>query len=133
MEDGRGEPALLRSGLFSHWGKEVLKNLLHTGKFRLPTFSLRMGYGEDLYTTLAYYVIGDPFCLPEVFLPEMYLLTYHDLNLIVRFWLAGIFFSAYCFTMKKRLSGSCFPAVLAGAFVYIFNGFTLLGMHHHYF
>ena len=114
---------------FSRWGKEVLRNLRETGSLQLPTFTLRMGYGGDLFTTLAYYVIGDPFSLPAVFVPEKYLLHYHDLMLLVRFWLAGITFSAYNFYMgrKNRI------AVLAGALVYIFNGFTMSGMRHHYF
>ena len=57
---------------FSKWGKEVLRNFRETGSLRFPTFSLRMGYGGDLYTTLAYYVIGDPFSLPAIFVPEKY-------------------------------------------------------------
>lgn len=114
---------------FSKWGKEVLRNFRQTGTLRLPTFTLRMGYGGDLYTTLAYYVIGDPFSLPAVFVPEKYLIHFHDLMLLVRFWLAGITFSAYNFFMgrKKRLG------VLAGSLIYIFNGFTMSGMRHHYF
>ena len=39
---------------FSRWGKEVLRNFRETGVLKIPTFTLRMGYGEDLYTTLAY-------------------------------------------------------------------------------
>ncbi|MDO5132706.1 MAG: YfhO family protein [Eubacteriales bacterium] len=115
---------------FSRWGKEVLRQFRETGVWKLPTFSLRMGYGEDIYTTLAYYVIGDPFTLPAVFVPERFLLLYHDLALLARFWLAGITFSAYCFCMKARASR---PGVMAGAFIYIFNGFTMSGMRHHYF
>lgn len=120
------------SGLlyFSRWGKEVLRQFKETGVLKIPTFTLRMGYGEDLYTTLAYYVIGDPFSLPAVFVPEKYLLLFHDLMLVVRFWLAGITFSAFCFYMKKGVGRL---AVLTGAMVYIFNGFTMSGMRHHYF
>ena len=114
---------------FSKWGKEVLRNLRETGSLRFPTFSLRMGYGGDLYTTLAYYVIGDPFSLPAIFVPEKYLIHFHDLMLLARFWLAGITFSAYNFFMgrKSRIG------VMAGALIYIFNGFTMSGMRHHYF
>lgn len=114
---------------FSRWGKEVLRNFRETGVWHLPTFSLRMGYGGDLYTTLAYYVLGDPFSLPSVFVPEEKLLLFHDLMLLVRFWLAGITFSAYNFYMgrKNRIG------VLIGALIYIFNGFTMSGMRHHYF
>ena len=65
---------------FSRWGKEVLRQFRETGSLQFPTFTLRMGYGGDLYTTLAYYVIGDPFSLPAVFVPEKYLLHYHDLQ-----------------------------------------------------
>ena len=70
---------------FARWGREVLQQFRETGVFRLPTFTLRMGYGGDLFTTLAYYVIGDPFSLPAVFLPEKYLLAFHDIMLMVRF------------------------------------------------
>ena len=114
---------------FSKWGKEVLRNFRETGALRFPTFSLRMGYGGDLYTTLAYYVIGDPFSLPAIFVPEKYLIHFHDLMLLARFWLAGVTFSAYNFFMgrKSRIG------VLAGALIYIFNGFTMSGMRHHYF
>ena len=114
---------------FSRWGKEVLRNFRETGVLKIPTFTLRMGYGEDLYTTLAYYVIGDPFSLPAVFVPEHRLMLFHDLMLLVRFWLAGITFSAYCFFMGKKSR----IGVLAGALVYVFNGFTMSGMRHHYF
>ena len=114
---------------FARWGKEVLRQFRETGVLRVPTFSLRMGYGEDLYTTLAYYVIGDPFSLPAVFVPEKHLLLFHDLMLLARFYLAGITFSAYCFYMKRRSR----LGVLAGAVIYIFNAFTLSGMRHHYF
>ena len=114
---------------FSRWGKEVLRNFRETGFLQFPTFTLRMGYGGDLYTTLAYYVIGDPFSLPAVFVPEQYLLLFHDLMLLARFWLAGITFSAYNFYMGRKTR----IGVLAGALIYIFNGFTLSGMRHHYF
>ena len=114
---------------FSRWGKEVIRQFQETHVLRFPTFSFRMGYGEDLFTTLAYYVIGDPFSLPAVFVPEQYLMHFHDLMLMVRFWLAGITFSAYTFYMGRRSR----LGVLAGALIYIFNGFTMSGMRHHYF
>ncbi|MBQ2640474.1 MAG: hypothetical protein IJG15_00580, partial [Lachnospiraceae bacterium] len=82
---------------FARWGREVLQQFRETGVFRLPTFTLRMGYGGDLFTTLAGCVIGDPFSLPAVFVPEKYLPAFHDIMLLVRFWLAGITFSAYNF------------------------------------
>ena len=114
---------------FARWGREVIRQFRETHVLRLPTFTMRMGYGEDLYTTLAYYVIGDPFNLPAVFVPEKYLLAFHDVMLMARFYLAGITFSLYSFYMgrKSRIG------VLAGALVYVFNGFTLSGMRHHYF
>ena len=114
---------------FSRWGREVIRQFRETHVLLFPTFSLRMGYGEDLFTTLTYYVIGDPFSLPAVFIPERYLLVFHDLMLMARFWLAGITFSAYAFYMGKRSR----IGVLAGALIYVFNGFTMSGMRHHYF
>ena len=111
---------------FSKWGKEVLSNFRETGSLQLPAFALNTGYGGDLYTSLGKYVIGDPFSFPAIFVPENQLIRFQYLMILVRFWLAGITFSAYSFFMgrKNRIG------ILAGALIYIFNGFTLSGMRH---
>ena len=88
-----------------------------------------MGFGSDLFTTLQYYVIGDPFSLPAVFVPQRYMLEFHDAMIVLRMYLAGLSFDGYCRTMGRRdLTGN-----LCGALVYVFSTFALFGMRHPYF
>lgn len=128
---------------FSRWGKEILRQFQETGAVQIPTFTLRMGGGEDLYTALAPCVIGDLFSLPALFVPEKNLLFLQGLMLLLRLWLAGTAFGACCFYMKRKDGGAeglgkeAAPgpeilAVLVGAMVYVFNGFTMSGIRHPY-
>ncbi len=97
--------------------------------FLAPTFNMHMGFGSDLFTTLQYYVIGDPFSLPAVFVPQRYMLEFHDAMIVLRMYLAGLSFDGYCRTMGRRdLTGN-----LCGALVYVFSTFALFGMRHPYF
>ena len=113
---------------YARWGKAVLVSLL-SGRSAFPTFNMHMGFGSDLFTTLQYYVIGDPFSLPAVFVPQRYMLEFHDAMIVLRMYLAGLSFDGYCRTMGRRdLTGN-----LCGALVYVFSTFALFGMRHPYF
>lgn len=113
---------------YARWGKAVLGSLL-SGRPAFPTFNMHMGFGSDLFTTLQYYVIGDPFSLPAVFVPQRYMLEFHDAMIVLRMYLAGLSFDGYCRTMGHRdLTGN-----LCGALVYVFSTFALFGMRHPYF
>ena len=113
---------------YARWGKAVLGSLL-SGRPAFPTFNMHMGFGSDLFTTLQYYVIGDPFSLPAVFVPQRYMLEFHDAMIVLRMYLAGLSFDGYCLTMGRRdLTGN-----LCGALVYVFSTFALFGMRHPYF
>ena len=113
---------------YARWGKAVLGSLL-SGRPAFPTFNMHMGFGSDLFTTLQYYVIGDPFSLPAVFVPQRYMLEFHDTMIVLRMYLAGLSFDGYCRTMGRRdLTGN-----LCGALVYVFSTFALFGMRHPYF
>ena len=113
---------------YARWGKAVLGSLL-SGRPAFPTFNMHMGFGSDMFTTLQYYVIGDPFSLPAVFVPQRYMLEFHDAMIVLRMYLAGLSFDGYCRTMGRRdLTGN-----LCGALVYVFSTFALFGMRHPYF
>lgn len=113
---------------FSRWGRSVLSSILH-GSPSFPTFNLHIGYGADLLTTLQYYVIGDPFSLPAVFVPQKYMLLFHDAMMILRLYVAGICFDRYCCKMGYRE----IVWNLCGAVVYLFGNYTLFGIRHPYF
>ena len=113
---------------YARWGKAVLRSIL-AGHPAFPTFNMHMGFGADLFTTLQYYVIGDPFSLPAVFVPEKYMLTFHDAMIPARMYLAGICFERCCVEMgHKNTAGN-----LCGALLYVFSSFVLFGMRHPYF
>ena len=113
---------------YARWGKAVLKSLL-AGQPAFPTFNMHMGYGADLFTTLQYYVIGDPFSLPAVFVPQQHMRLFHDAMIILRMYLAGICFDSFCRRMGHRDTA----ANLCGALIYVFSSFVLFGMRHPYF
>ncbi|MBE5999279.1 MAG: hypothetical protein E7237_06670, partial [Sarcina sp.] len=50
---------------YARWGRAVLRSIF-AGQPAFPTLNLHMGLGSDLFTTLQYYVIGDPFSFPAV-------------------------------------------------------------------
>ena len=113
---------------YARWGKAVLKSLL-AGQPTFPTFNMHMGFGADLFTTLQYYVIGDPFSLPAVFVPQQHMRLFHDVMIILRMYLAGICFDSFCRQMGHRDTA----ANLCGALIYVFSSFVLFGMRHPYF
>ncbi|MDO5134190.1 MAG: YfhO family protein, partial [Eubacteriales bacterium] len=113
---------------YARWGRSILRSILR-GKPSFPTFNLHIGYGADLLTTLQYYVIGDPFSLPAVFVPQKYMLWFHDAMIILRLYVAGICFDRYCCKMGyRKIAGN-----LCGAVVYLFGNYTLFGIRHPYF
>ena len=113
---------------YARWGRAVLRSLF-SGHPAFPTLNLHMGYGSDLFTTLQYYVIGDPFSLPAVLVPQRHMLFFHDAMILVRIYLAGLCFDGYCRYMGHRnLTGN-----LCGTLVYTFCSYALFGMRHPYF
>jgi len=115
-------------GMDLHWNTlayygEYLRSLVGnivSGNFSLPEYDFSLGYGSPIIPTLHWDVIGDPFNLLSFFVKPQgteHLLTF---LVILRLYLAGIAFSAYCFYMKKDRFGT-----LAGTFSYIFCGYSI--------
>ena len=113
---------------YSRWARAVLRSIL-AGRPSFPTYNLHIGFGSDLFTTFQYYVIGDPFSLPAVFVPEKYLPAFRDSMLALRMYLAGVCFDRFC-----CVKGHHRPVDnLCGALLYVFGSYTLFGMRHPYF
>ena len=105
----------------------LLKNLLSGKGLSMVDFSI--GQGFDVITTLNYYVIGDPLTVLAGIWDPNHLETLYDLLVILRFYLAGVSFLAFCIYKKK----APFPALL-GAFIYVFSGYSLFaGLRHPFF
>ena len=100
---------------YGEYLREVLSNLFLRHTFELPMWDIHIGYGSDILTTLHYYAMGDPLNLLAVFVPVRYTEYLYAFLLVLRMYLAGIAFSAYC---RYHKNGR-FPTLL-GAVLYAF-------------
>lgn len=117
-------PALI---YLSQYLREFLKNLF-SGTFQLPMWDLRVGLGSDVLTSLNYYSFGDPLDLIAVFFSADKMELCYNLLVLLRLYLAGVFFSAYCFEIGKNR----FPTLI-GSLSYIFCGYSLMAVRHPFF
>ena len=81
---------------YSNWLQDIVRNLLENHRLAIPLWSQCIGFGNDIVTILHYYVIGDPLCLLSVFAPDKYMVNCYDVLMILRIYLAGLAFYAFC-------------------------------------
>lgn len=113
----------------SLWLKQIISNIFTKGIFEIPQWGFSIAEGSDIINTFHYYGLGDPINLLSVFVNEEYLYLFYDLSILLRMYLAGIFFSKLCFFENKNTYG-----VLAGALIYSFSSFSILSaIGHIYF
>jgi uncharacterized membrane protein YfhO len=106
---------------------EFLRNLFSGNGVPLVDFNIGMGF--DTLTTLNYYAIGDPLTLITIFSNTTNMEKIYEFLILLRFCLAGVSFTLYCYYMKKK----GFQSVLGGL-IYIFCGYALYaGVRHPYF
>ena len=109
--------------------RKILHSLFVEHKFCVPMWDMSIGYGADILTTLNYYAIGDPLTLLSVLVPGSLTEYLYAALIILRFYLAGAAFTAYCRYHQNEETG-----VLLGSLVYAFSGFALFcGVRHPYF
>ncbi|MBE6734464.1 MAG: hypothetical protein E7563_03860 [Ruminococcaceae bacterium] len=113
---------------YGKWLREILHNIFIEHSFTIPTWDINIGLGSDIITTFNYYGFGDPLCAVSVFVPEAYTMYLYNALIIIRLYLAGLFFSLFCFRMKQKG-----VEVMLGAFAYIFCGFSIFASVRHPF
>lgn len=115
-----------------YWGKylrRIVKGILLEHRLNIPQWDLHIGYGADILTTLHYYVIGDPLNLLAVFVPAAYMEYLYGFLCFLRYYLAGITFSMYCFYHKNGKL-----PVLLGSLIYVYSQWMIVtGLEHPYF
>lgn len=109
--DGVGQyyPAFLYIGQF-------IRDFFKTGRF--ISFDLRIAMGEDVFSALNYYGLGDPLNIISVFSNKsngMYLFAF---MYFLRIYLAGVSFIIYCRYMKLNDK-----LIVPGAFIYLSSGY----------
>lgn len=116
----------------TYWGnylRQFAKNILFNHSLSLPLWDFSIGMGGDILTTLHYYAIGDPLTLLSVFVPASYTEYLYAFLIILRLYLAGVTFSAFCHYRKVSRFGT-----LCGSLVYMFCAFAVYaGVRHPYF
>lgn len=127
-----------KDGLTQHWSslaylgrylRDIIRNLFQGNGLILPEWNFSIGYGADILTTLHYYAIGDPLNLLTVFVPTAYTEVLYVVLVILRLYLAGAAFIAFC-----RGRGNRGIAVVIGAWIYVFAAYTLrIGIHYPFF
>ena len=127
-----GDGLVQHFNAFVYYGKYlrgIVKNLLFEHQLEIPMWDLSIGYGQDIISTLSYYVIGDPFAFLSIFFPVAKAEYGYSFLILLRIYFAGIAFSVYC---RYRKKDSLYT--LVGAFIYAFSYYTLcIAVLHPYF
>lgn len=111
------------------WLRHIGSVLLREHRLDIPLWDMNIGYGSDILTTLNYYVIGDPLNFLVALVPKQEQVEpFYEFLVLLRIYLAGLAFSCYCHTQKKRGT-----PVLFGSLIYAFSTWTLIGMRHPFF
>ncbi len=104
--------------------RDAFSGLLH-GDFRPLQYSFSLGLGGDIWGTLNYYGLGNPFYLLGLLFPEHRLPLAFSLILEVQFLLGGVAFYAFARKLNARRWGA-----VAGAWLYVFSGFLPMSVQH---
>lgn len=125
-EDGLNQhyPALV---YISQYFRIIIKNILQ-GNFAVPMWDLKIGFGGDVLTNLNYYGFGDPLNLLSVFFKKNQIVYCYNFLIVLRYFLAGVTFSLYCFKRKRDSFET-----LIGSMLYIFVGYALVAFRHPFF
>ncbi|MFC6207093.1 YfhO family protein [Levilactobacillus tongjiangensis] len=108
---------------------ELHQLLVKSGFAGLAGWSWTMGLGADKLTTLAYYVLGDPFAYGLALLPTRWLETGYGVFIVLRLYATGLAFLAFARRYNFRPGSR-----LMGAITYAFTGYSLMvGVHHPFF
>lgn len=115
--DGDGWSQHYKAYLFySEYLKNIVKALINNHKIIIPQWSFSLGEGAGIIETFHYYTFGDPFAFLTLFIPTKYIYLYYNFSILLRLYLAGLFFSFLCF--YKKLDNQY--AVLSGSLIYVF-------------
>ena len=110
--DGVGQyyPAFLYIG-------QYIRDIFTTG--HIHTFDLRIAMGEDVFSALNYYGLGDPLNILAVFSNKSNGVYLFEFMFFLRLYLAGLAFISYCRYLKleKKL-------LIPGAFMYLCSGYV---------
>ena len=106
---------------YSDYLKTIVHNLFSGVRPVVPQWDFSLGLGSDIMTSLHYYAAGDPLNLIAVMIPKDKIHLLFQGLIIVRSYLAGIFFITYCRVVRDNDK----IASVIGALTYCFGGYML--------
>ena len=101
---------------FNDW----IRGFLHHPFGGLPLWTSHIGLGSDIISTLAFYVVGDPFALISLAFPMSRMEYAYAFIFVVRLACAGVFSNLYF----RRMGAKPLPALTA-TILYVFATFLL--------
>ena len=114
---------------YGMWLRDIARNLLFEHSLVVPMWDMSIGYGQDVITTLSYYVIGDPFSFLSVAIPRRFAEAGYCALIVLRMYCAGVAFCMFCRSRNLDTHGT-----LIGSIVYVFCFYALSsGVLHPYF
>ena len=114
---------------YGQWLRQIFRSIFIEHTFNIPMWNFTIGYGGDVLTTFNYYVIGDPLNLLSGLVPTHYTEYLYAFLILVRMYLAGLFFLYY--TKERGIKGN---GTVIGAIIYVFSVFAIYsGVRHPFF
>lgn len=114
---------------YGQWLRQIVRSIFIEHTFTFPMWNFTIGYGGDVLTTFNYYVIGDPLNLLSVAVPTKYTEFLYAFLVLVRMYLAGVFFMYY--TREREVRGN---GRVIGAIIYVFCVYAIhSGVRHPFF
>ncbi len=119
----QGDSYLQHYPSFLYYGeklREMFSGLLAGKGLVFPQWEYSIGLGVDVFSTLSYYIIGEPLALLSALFPASLAPYGYSLMIALRLYLAGL---AFCAFLKERDCGALAGALAAVA--YVFSGYGL--------
>ena len=114
---------------YGQWLRQIVRSVFIEHTFMFPMWNFTIGYGGDVLTTFNYYVIGDPLNLLSVAVPTRFTEFLYAFLILVRMYLAGVFFMYY--TRERGVRGN---GRVVGAIIYVFCVYAIhSGVRHPFF
>lgn len=108
---------------FGKWAREIVRNVFVEHNFAIPMWEWGFGAGSD---GIGFQLFYDPFCVFSVFTPTKYAEFVYGFTVILRLYLAGVLFCAYC----KKMNCIKWTTVCA-AIMYVFCAYTIFTAPRH--
>lgn len=119
----QGDSSMQHYPSFLYYGEQLRRAFasFFVGKgFQFPQWEYSIGLGVDVFSTLSYYIIGEPLSLLSALFPASLAPYGYSLMIALRLYLAGL---AFCAFLKER-DCAPLPGALA-AVAYVFSGYGL--------